>query len=91
MYNIKDCFGGKTIVYVYDSFLKTNSPQEYDKPNSAYMLMYEGARSEVHLDSPVPSTNSCIKILCSKSSLNMNMDRYRNNVLNRSHKGNDLR
>lgn len=57
----KDCFGGKFTVDVYDNFLKTNSPQEYDKPNSAYMLLYERARSEVFLDSPAPSANSCIK------------------------------
>jgi hypothetical protein len=37
----KNCFGGKFTIDLYDNFLKTYSPQEYDKPNSEYMLRYE--------------------------------------------------
>ncbi|XP_057829363.2 uncharacterized protein LOC131040449 isoform X2 [Cryptomeria japonica] len=59
----RDCFGGKYTMDVYDNFLKTNAPQEYDKPNSAYMLLYERSRSEVKcmcapLDSPAGSITS---------------------------------
>lgn len=43
----KDCFGGKYTVDVYDNFLKTTAPQEFDKPNSAYMLLYERSQQEV--------------------------------------------
>ncbi|CAI7784594.1 unnamed protein product, partial [Closterium sp. NIES-53] len=37
----KDCFGGKYSAEVYDNLIKTTSPQEFDRPNSAYMLFYE--------------------------------------------------
>ncbi|GJP59781.1 hypothetical protein CLOP_g15145 [Closterium sp. NIES-67] len=37
----KDCFGGKYSAEVYDNLVKTSSPQEFDRPNSAYMLFYE--------------------------------------------------
>eukprot|EP00897_Mesotaenium_endlicherianum_P008194 jgi/Mesen1/7402/ME000388S06619 len=37
----KDCFGGKYSMDVYDSMSKMSTPQEYDRPNSAYMLFYE--------------------------------------------------
>ncbi|CAI5960869.1 unnamed protein product [Closterium sp. NIES-65] len=37
----KDCFGGKYSAEVYDNLIKTSSPQEFDRPNSAYMLFYE--------------------------------------------------
>lgn len=42
----KDCFGGKYSVDVYDNFLKTTTPQEFDRPNSAYMLLYERSQHE---------------------------------------------
>ncbi|KAH9300739.1 hypothetical protein KI387_012322 [Taxus chinensis] len=54
----RDCFGGKYTMDVYDNFLKTNAPQEYDKPNSAYMLLYERTRSEVTFNSPAGSITS---------------------------------
>eukprot|EP01018_Ginkgo_biloba_P002353 Gb_35991 [translate_table: standard] len=56
----KDCFGGKYTVEVYDNFLKRSVPQEYDRPNSAYMLLYERARSEVSFNFD-PSISSGMK------------------------------
>ncbi|CAI5988732.1 unnamed protein product [Closterium sp. NIES-65] len=32
----KDCFGGKYSAEVYDNLIKTSSPQEFDRPNSAF-------------------------------------------------------
>ncbi|MCO5596319.1 hypothetical protein L7F22_050380 [Adiantum nelumboides] len=42
----KDCFGGRYTVDVYDNFSKTTAPQEFDRPNSAYMLLYERSSVE---------------------------------------------
>ncbi|KAJ7514417.1 hypothetical protein O6H91_23G042900 [Diphasiastrum complanatum] len=59
----KDCFGGKYTVDVYDNFLKTTSPQEFDRPNSAYMLFYERSKSEGNsqADSPAETATSNTK------------------------------
>uniref|UniRef100_A0A061RL24 Ubiquitin carboxyl-terminal hydrolase 9/24 n=2 Tax=Tetraselmis sp. GSL018 TaxID=582737 RepID=A0A061RL24_9CHLO len=37
----RDCFGGRSVTEVYDSNAKQNVLQEYDRPNSAYLLVYE--------------------------------------------------
>eukprot|EP00271_Cylindrocystis_brebissonii_P017350 TRINITY_DN4491_c0_g1_i1.p1 TRINITY_DN4491_c0_g1~~TRINITY_DN4491_c0_g1_i1.p1 ORF type:complete len:2223 (-),score=458.73 TRINITY_DN4491_c0_g1_i1:345-6917(-) len=55
----KDCFGGKSTVEVYDNFLKTTSPQEFDRPNSAYMLFYErSSPAPADAGSPIASQSS---------------------------------
>ncbi|KAH7405461.1 hypothetical protein KP509_15G071100 [Ceratopteris richardii] len=55
----KDCFGGKYTVDVYDNFSKTTSPQEFDRPNSAYMLFYEKSPPEnVSTSSPAQTAMS---------------------------------
>ncbi|XP_024517218.1 probable ubiquitin carboxyl-terminal hydrolase FAF-X isoform X1 [Selaginella moellendorffii] len=54
----KDCFGGKYSVDVYDNFLKTMSPQDFDRPNSAYMLLYERSRNYAPMDSPATTSHT---------------------------------
>ncbi|GBG68283.1 hypothetical protein CBR_g2830 [Chara braunii] len=62
----KDCFGGKYTVEVYDNFLKTTSPQEFDRPNSAYMLLYERRPQSSEVIQPgsaAPHSAVCDKFL----------------------------
>eukprot|EP00245_Coleochaete_scutata_P011528 TRINITY_DN429_c0_g2_i1.p1 TRINITY_DN429_c0_g2~~TRINITY_DN429_c0_g2_i1.p1 ORF type:complete len:2250 (-),score=350.03 TRINITY_DN429_c0_g2_i1:694-7287(-) len=56
----KDCFGGKYTVDVYDNFLKTTAPQEFDRPNSAYMLLYERVSSPGSRESLSPQDSPSV-------------------------------
>jgi len=42
----RDCFGGKSAVEVFDNATQQHVMQEYDRPNSAYLLVYERTKPQ---------------------------------------------